>query len=71
MIDWFKEKSYIIVPALVVIIIVAVLIIKYNNYERGYSDCQSIDGEYIVVDQQWNGKNRVDVYGCVKKDSLK
>lgn len=34
---------------------------------KNKDDCESIDGEYVVVDEEWNGKYYVDVYGCVKK----
>lgn len=39
-----------------------------SNYEKGYSECKDIGGEYLVIDREYSiaYKRKVDVYGCVK-----
>lgn len=42
---------------------------KENQYEKGYTECKEIGGEYIVIDKKWSqtSKTNVNVYGCIMK----
>lgn len=53
----------VMVLALTVIVILAGITEKNNTI-----DCESIGGEYRVIDREWSAarKGTVDVYGCVK-----
>lgn len=47
--------------------LVFMLLQAFTDDSTNRDDCESIGGEYIVVDEQWTGKFYMDVYGCVKK----
>jgi len=37
-----------------------------NDHKNKLNECESIGGEYIVVDQKSGFRSVIDVYGCVK-----
>lgn len=63
-----SEKVMWIFAVAMVIALIVIVILAGITEKNHVIDCESIGGEYRVIDREWSAarKGTVDVYGCVK-----